>query len=192
MWRAAPIGAKPNRFAPSRPAPRFLADAKIAHRMLDGASPTSPERSCSRSQTDHGGGNYGCTKVRRRRSAAGGRRRGVSARAVFDPCGVVEAERLLAPRIPHLEGMRLGVLDDTKRNANRLLRKTAAGKPGPLQRDAFGLADVVPVVIEHPLSTSSDAKSDRHAAPAIPQCLRIWVVSSAAERTIAIDAMSYS
>jgi hypothetical protein len=37
-----------------------------------------------------------------------------SAWAVFDPGFVVGAERLLAPRIPDLEGMRLGVLDDTK------------------------------------------------------------------------------
>ena len=37
-----------------------------------------------------------------------------SAWAVFDPRGVGGAERLLAPRIPHLEGIGLGVLDDTK------------------------------------------------------------------------------
>jgi hypothetical protein len=48
-------------------------------------------------------------------------------RVVFDPCGVVAAKPLaLAPRIPELNGMRLGVLDNTKWNANRLLRKTAA------------------------------------------------------------------
>jgi hypothetical protein len=34
---------------------------------------------------------------------------------------------LLTPRIPDLEGVRLDVLDDTKWNANRPLRKTAAG-----------------------------------------------------------------
>jgi hypothetical protein len=46
---------------------------------------------------------------------------------VFDPRGVVEAERLvLAPRIGELSGMRLGVLDNTKWNANRLLREIAA------------------------------------------------------------------
>jgi hypothetical protein len=39
----------------------------------------------------------------------------------------VAAERLLAPRIPDLEGMRLGVLDDAKWNAGRLLRKTRPG-----------------------------------------------------------------
>jgi hypothetical protein len=46
---------------------------------------------------------------------------------VFDPRGRVEAERVApAPRVGALEGLRLGVLDNTKWNANRLLRKTAA------------------------------------------------------------------
>jgi hypothetical protein len=49
-----------------------------------------------------------------------------------------------------------------------------------MQRDAFGMPDLVPVVIDHPLSTLSDAKSDRRAEQAIPQCLRIWLVSSKA------------
>jgi hypothetical protein len=46
---------------------------------------------------------------------------------VFDPRGVVETEPLsLAPRAAQLHGLRLGVLDNTKWNANRLLRKTTA------------------------------------------------------------------
>ena len=46
---------------------------------------------------------------------------------VFDPRGIVEATPLaLAPRAVRLEGMRLGILDNTKWNANRLLKKTAA------------------------------------------------------------------
>jgi hypothetical protein len=46
---------------------------------------------------------------------------------VFDPRGVVETERVgLAPRAAALQGLRLGVLDNTKWNAGRLLRKTAA------------------------------------------------------------------
>ncbi len=46
---------------------------------------------------------------------------------VFDPRGQVAAERVApAPRVTALEGLRLGVLDNTKWNANRLLRKTAA------------------------------------------------------------------
>ena len=45
---------------------------------------------------------------------------------VFDPRGRVEAERVSqAPRVAALEGLRLGILDNTKWNANRLLRGTA-------------------------------------------------------------------
>jgi hypothetical protein len=47
--------------------------------------------------------------------------------AVFDPRGRVDAERVMpAPRVAALAGLRLGILDNTKWNANRLLRKTAA------------------------------------------------------------------
>ena len=43
----------------------------------------------------------------------------------FDPRGVVDTEpQPLAARIGGLDGLRLGVLDNTKWNANRLLRKT--------------------------------------------------------------------
>ena len=46
---------------------------------------------------------------------------------VFDPRGIVEAAALaLAPRLRRIDGLRLGVLDNTKWNANRLLRKTVA------------------------------------------------------------------
>ena len=46
---------------------------------------------------------------------------------VFDPRGVVETEPLALSRRPAtLDGLRLGVLDNTKWNANRLLRKTVA------------------------------------------------------------------
>ena len=46
---------------------------------------------------------------------------------VFDPRGRVDAERIMpAPRVAALAGLRLGILDNTKWNANRLLRKTAA------------------------------------------------------------------
>jgi hypothetical protein len=49
----------------------------------------------------------------------------------FDPRGVVEGERAaLAPRAAALGGLRLGVLDNTKWNAGRLLRKTAARLDG--------------------------------------------------------------
>src|SRR3954447_319985 len=46
---------------------------------------------------------------------------------VFDPRGRVEAELVSpAPRIAALDGTKLGILDNTKWNAGRLLRKTAA------------------------------------------------------------------
>lgn len=46
---------------------------------------------------------------------------------VFDPRGRVDAQRILrAPRVAALDGLRLGILDNTKWNAGRLLRKTAA------------------------------------------------------------------
>jgi hypothetical protein len=46
---------------------------------------------------------------------------------VFDPRGVVETTPMnLAPRVANLAGARLGVLDNTKWNANRLLKRTAA------------------------------------------------------------------
>ena len=46
---------------------------------------------------------------------------------VFDPRGVVETEPLaLSERPSTLDGLRLGVLDNTKWNANRLLRKTVS------------------------------------------------------------------
>jgi hypothetical protein len=46
---------------------------------------------------------------------------------VFDPRGRVDAERIMpASRVAALAGLRLGILDNTKWNANRLLRKTAA------------------------------------------------------------------
>jgi len=50
-----------------------------------------------------------------------------SGEIVFDPRGVVETEPLaLSERPVKLDGLRLGVLDNTKWNANRLLRKTVA------------------------------------------------------------------
>jgi hypothetical protein len=46
---------------------------------------------------------------------------------VFDPRGHVDAQRTLpAPRVAALDGLRLGILDNTKWNAGRLLRKTAS------------------------------------------------------------------
>ncbi len=44
---------------------------------------------------------------------------------VYDPRGRIEAEPIaLAPRVPSLNGLRVGVLDNSKWNANKLLRQT--------------------------------------------------------------------
>jgi hypothetical protein len=48
-----------------------------------------------------------------------------SGQIVYDPRGVVKAEaKALAPRVSALHGLRLGVLDNTKWNGGKLLRKT--------------------------------------------------------------------
>lgn len=58
--------------------------------------------------------------------------------AVYDPRGVVTAEpKPIAPRAKDLNGLRLGVLDNTKWNGNKLLRRTTAR----LQEE-FGFAAV--------------------------------------------------
>jgi hypothetical protein len=42
---------------------------------------------------------------------------------IYDPRGVVEAAPMtIAPRVKNLKGLRLGLLDNTKWNANKLLR----------------------------------------------------------------------
>ena len=47
--------------------------------------------------------------------------------AVYDPRGTVSAEPApIAERVKVLSGLRLGVLDNTKWNANKLLRRTMA------------------------------------------------------------------
>ena len=50
-----------------------------------------------------------------------------SGQTVFDPRGTVTAAALtLAPRVETLQGTRLGVLDNSKWNASKLLRRTVA------------------------------------------------------------------
>jgi hypothetical protein len=43
-----------------------------------------------------------------------------------------------------------------------------------VQRAALGMPDLTPVVIDHPLSTISDADIDARAAQAAEQCIAIW------------------
>lgn len=50
-----------------------------------------------------------------------------SGQVVFDPRGVVQRQaKAIHPRLARLDGLRLGILDNTKWNGGRLLRKTLA------------------------------------------------------------------
>jgi hypothetical protein len=54
--------------------------------------------------------------------------------AVYDPRGIVEAEpRPIAPRPKRLDGLRLAVLDNTKWNANKLLRHSMGRLGGEIR-----------------------------------------------------------
>lgn len=44
-----------------------------------------------------------------------------------------------------------------------------------VQRDALGMPDLAPVVIDHPLSTLSDAEIDRRAEQAAAQAVACWL-----------------
>ena len=44
-----------------------------------------------------------------------------------------------------------------------------------MQRDALGMPDLAPVVIEHPLSTLTDAEIDQRAEQAATQCVPVWL-----------------
>jgi hypothetical protein len=44
-----------------------------------------------------------------------------------------------------------------------------------MQCQALGMADLAPVVIDHPLSTLTDAEIDRRAEQAAAQCVGVWL-----------------
>jgi len=44
-----------------------------------------------------------------------------------------------------------------------------------MQRDALGMPDLAPVVIDHPLSTLSDAEIAQRAEQAAAQAVAIWL-----------------
>jgi hypothetical protein len=47
-----------------------------------------------------------------------------------------------------------------------------------VQRAALGMPDLMPVVIDHPLSTISDAEIDTRAAQAAEQAAKIWLTGA--------------
>ena len=44
-----------------------------------------------------------------------------------------------------------------------------------MQSDALGMADLAPVVIDHPLSTLTNAEIDQRAGQALSQCIARWL-----------------
>jgi len=44
-----------------------------------------------------------------------------------------------------------------------------------VQRDALGMPELIPVVIDHPLSTLTEEEIDRRAERAAAQCAGIWL-----------------
>jgi hypothetical protein len=47
-----------------------------------------------------------------------------------------------------------------------------------VQRDALGMPDLAPIVIDHPLSTLTDAEIDSRAEQAAGQCIANWLGQS--------------
>jgi hypothetical protein len=43
-----------------------------------------------------------------------------------------------------------------------------------VQRDALGMRDLAPVVIDHPLSTLTEAEIEARAEQAVGQCVTVW------------------
>jgi len=43
-----------------------------------------------------------------------------------------------------------------------------------VQRDALGMRDLVPAVIDHPLSTLTEAEIEARAEQAVGQCVAVW------------------
>ena len=44
-----------------------------------------------------------------------------------------------------------------------------------VQRDALGMRDLVPAVIDHPLSTLTEAEIEARAEQAVGQCINLWL-----------------
>jgi hypothetical protein len=44
-----------------------------------------------------------------------------------------------------------------------------------VQRDALGMRDLAPVVINHPLSTLTEAEIEARAEQAVGQCINLWL-----------------
>ncbi len=69
------------------------------------------------------------------------------------------------------DGIRLETLD----RPTAVVVTTEFRREAELQRAALRMDALVPVVIQHPLSTLTDAEIDARAADAAAQAARIWL-----------------
>ena len=44
-----------------------------------------------------------------------------------------------------------------------------------VQRDALGMHELIPVIVDHPLSTLTDEEIEQRAQQAAGQCVRVWL-----------------
>ena len=51
-----------------------------------------------------------------------------------------------------------------------------------MQRDALGMPDLAPAIIDHPLSTLTEAEIARRAEQATAQCVAIWLGTISAQQ----------
>jgi hypothetical protein len=51
-----------------------------------------------------------------------------------------------------------------------------------MQREALGMPDLAPAVIDHPLSTLTEAEIARRAEQAAAQCVAIWLGTTSAQQ----------
>ena len=68
-----------------------------------------------------------------------------------------------------------GISLETLDRPTAVVVTTEFRREAELQRAALGMDALVPVVIQHPLSTLTDAEIDARAADAAGQAARIWL-----------------
>ena len=61
-----------------------------------------------------------------------------------------------------------------------------------MQRDALGMPDLVPVVIDHPLSTLADTQITARAEQAMVQCVATWTGNGDAASPLTYSRFSSS
>jgi hypothetical protein len=68
-----------------------------------------------------------------------------------------------------------GVSLETLNRPTAVVVTTEFLREAEVQREALGMDALVPVVIQHPLSTLTDAEIDARAADAAVQAAKIWL-----------------